>query len=64
MYHYTWGVIVKDKTGTEIWKFDKRFYTDAKDALLVGPIPQAQPCRPILVQTTSLPLHLSPPPSP
>ena len=39
MYHYTWGVIVKDKTGTEIWKFDKRFYTDAKDALLVGPIP-------------------------
>lgn len=27
MYHYTWGIIVKDAAGIEIWKFDKRFYT-------------------------------------
>jgi hypothetical protein len=31
----TWGVIVKDSAGKEWWKWDKRFYTDANDALKV-----------------------------
>jgi|MesohylFT_1024984.scaffolds.fasta_scaffold687959_1 hypothetical protein len=31
----TWGVIVKDSAGEEWWKWDKRFYTDANDALKV-----------------------------
>ncbi|GFH19914.1 uncharacterized protein HaLaN_16946 [Haematococcus lacustris] len=36
MYHYTWGSIFKNaSTGAEIWKFDKRFYTAADDALKV-----------------------------
>ena len=29
MYHYTWGTIWKNMTGGEVWKFDKRFYTDS-----------------------------------
>ena len=35
MYHYTWGSIFK-KDGKDIWKFDKRFYTDPNDALKVN----------------------------
>ena len=31
MYHYTWGIIVKDKAGIEVWKFDKRFYTGMRE---------------------------------
>eukprot|EP00877_Chromochloris_zofingiensis_P015145 jgi/Chrzof1/9885/Cz04g19190.t1 len=34
MFHYTWGVIYK-KGEKDIWKFDKRFYTAADDALKV-----------------------------
>lgn len=34
MYHYTWGAIFKEG-GREVWKFDKRFYTAADDALKV-----------------------------
>ncbi len=30
MFHYTWGTIWSDASGKEVWKFDKRFYTDAK----------------------------------
>lgn len=29
MFHYTWGTIWSDENGREVWKFDKRFYTDA-----------------------------------
>ena len=25
--HYTWGSIVKDASGKEVWQFDKRTYT-------------------------------------
>ena len=35
MFHYTWGTIWKDATGSEVWKFDKRFYTDANFELQV-----------------------------
>ena len=28
--HYTWGPIFKDKAGKELWKFDKRDYTEPK----------------------------------
>lgn len=36
--HYTWGVIYHEN-GKEIWKFDKRFYTDPKHALRVPQFP-------------------------
>ncbi len=36
MFHYTWGTIWKDASGSEVWKFDKRFYTDANLELQVG----------------------------
>lgn len=42
MYHYTWGSIFKEGD-QEIWKFDKRFYTDAKDALKVPKLPLPPP---------------------
>lgn len=35
MFHYTWGCIVKNGKGEEVWKFDKRFYTEYNDALKV-----------------------------
>mmetsp|Transcript_27021 Transcript_27021/g.59096 ORF Transcript_27021/g.59096 Transcript_27021/m.59096 type:complete len:635 (+) Transcript_27021:187-2091(+) len=44
MYHYTWGAIIKDDAGKEFWKFDKRFYTDPKDALKVPRIPVPPTC--------------------
>ncbi|KAL4517798.1 hypothetical protein Ndes2526B_g02196 [Nannochloris sp. 'desiccata'] len=28
--HYTWGNIISDKDGKEVWRFDKREYTDDK----------------------------------
>ncbi|KAK9816540.1 hypothetical protein WJX72_001729 [[Myrmecia] bisecta] len=28
MFHYTWGAIFQTSTGTKIWEFDKRTYTD------------------------------------
>lgn len=35
--HYTWGAIFKDtlQNDTEVWKFDKRFYTAKETALKV-----------------------------
>ena len=30
MMHYTWGSIINDKNGKELWRFDKREYTDDK----------------------------------
>lgn len=41
MFHYTWGVIYK-KGEKDIWKFDKRFYTAADDALKVWAITALQ----------------------
>lgn len=35
MFHYTWGSIWKSANGTQVWAFDKRFYTDAKFELEV-----------------------------
>lgn len=38
MYHYTWGIIYKEDNKDnkeDLWKFDKRFYTDYKDSLKV-----------------------------
>jgi hypothetical protein len=37
MCHYTWGSIFKDtlQNNTEVWKFDKRFYTSKEVALQV-----------------------------
>ncbi len=40
MYHYTWGVIYKNGS-QETWKWDKRFYTAADDALKVCSAPAA-----------------------
>lgn len=45
MFHYTWGTIWKDASGSEVWKFDKRFYTDANLELQVR------------VAATALPTH-------
>ncbi|MEW5298276.1 MAG: hypothetical protein WDW36_001419 [Sanguina aurantia] len=42
MYHYTWGAIFKEG-GREVWKFDKRFYTAADDALKIPLIPLPEP---------------------
>mmetsp|Transcript_4256 Transcript_4256/g.12271 ORF Transcript_4256/g.12271 Transcript_4256/m.12271 type:complete len:438 (-) Transcript_4256:1868-3181(-) len=39
MFHYTWGTIWTDASGAEVWKFDKRFYTDANLELEVPLIP-------------------------
>jgi hypothetical protein len=30
MMHYTWGSIITDKDGQEVWRFDKREFTDEK----------------------------------
>jgi hypothetical protein len=37
LLHYTWGSIFKDtlNNDTQVWAFDKRFYTDKKYALKV-----------------------------
>jgi hydroxyproline O-arabinosyltransferase len=37
LLHYTWGSIIKDTrdNDTQVWAFDKRFYTDRKFALKV-----------------------------
>eukprot|EP00798_Chlamydomonas_sp_ICE-L_P022613 gene22613-29756_t len=43
MYHYTWGAIFEDKDKKEIWKFDKRFYTDPMVALKVPTLPLPPP---------------------
>ncbi len=37
MYHYTWGTIWSNEAGKEVWKFDKRFYTDADLEIKVHP---------------------------
>eukprot|EP00955_Chlamydomonas_euryale_P079253 363275-Chlamydomonas_euryale.AAC.3 len=44
MHHWRSNLRVQDSTMTnEIWKFDKRFYTDAKDALKVPKLPLPPP---------------------
>lgn len=45
MYHYTWGSIYS-KDGKEVWKFDKRFYTEMDQSLKVPKLevpPEWQP---------------------
>lgn len=32
--HYTWGAIISDKTGAEVWQFDKRQYRGTWDSLV------------------------------
>jgi hypothetical protein len=45
MFHYTWGSIWKEQaTGKEVWKFDKRFYTDKVLETKVPPRPTPAPC--------------------
>lgn len=43
MYHYTWGVIYKNGS-KDTWKWDKRFYTAADDALKVRDKPTCTAC--------------------
>lgn len=55
LLHYTWGSIFKDThaNNAEVWKFDKRFYTDKAVALKVrfrNPLPPT----PILADVTRL----------
>ena len=38
--HYTWGAIISDKTGAEVWKFDKREYVGTWNSLVrIPPLP-------------------------
>ncbi len=37
IYHYTWGSIFKED-GKEVWRFDKRDYTKAEEALKVSSV--------------------------
>jgi hypothetical protein len=43
IYHYTWGTVVKDLTGKEVWKFDKREYTAEAHAWKPPRLPMPPP---------------------
>jgi hypothetical protein len=48
MFHYTWGSIINEVVAgktQEVWKFDKRFYTDAALPRRVPPIKPPPPFR-------------------
>lgn len=51
LLHYTWGSIFKDKNqnNTEVWKFDKRFFTGQDVALKVCSRRQPRSCLLLIV---------------
>lgn len=58
MFHYTWGTVWSDETGKEVWKFDKRFYTDANleiDTPMI-PMPPSWDSARVLKQQDGIPV--------